>query len=891
MTTQPEVLSRLTRALEGRYRIEGELGAGGMATVYRAHDVKHERRVAIKVLHADLSAVIGGDRFLAEIRTTAALQHPHILPLFDSGTADGLLFYVMPLVEGDTLRDRLNKDKQLSIPEALRIATEVAGALDYAHRHNVIHRDIKPENVLLQDGSAVVADFGIALAVHHAGEQRMTQTGLSLGTPQYMSPEQAMGEKNVDKRADVYALGAVLYEMLTGEPPFSGATVQAIVAKVLTERPGKPSAVRDTIPPHVEATVLTALAKLPADRFATAAQFAEALARPEATSSYVTMTAARAAAVPPSNRALRALPWILAGLAAGAAIWMATRPKPVANEGPLVLADLGPVNGVDPAVVGTVRSLVFSPDGSKLAFLGIDSTRVPRLFVRSLNSLTIWPVPESQFGNSPAFSASGKTLAFSANGEIKVVEIGDSRPRSIYRSTAMPPLGAAGLVWDGDTAIFFVEHRGIYRVRPSGGAPERVVSPVSDSSVRYAAPAPIAGGTAFFVALQSPTGAGSPPLAVVNRGDSVPVRLGLNGTRPQLVRDSILLFLREGSIRAVVVDRRTYMPRGEPVVLSGSEMIHPLFQFAASPNGVVGFVVGSGTTEAELFLVERTGKQRLALTQRQAYRFPRFAPDGNRLAFGVSGSNGPSSGDIWVLNLRDNKSLRVTSDAVSYHPEWTADGRSIRMLRRDSVYQGTVHQTSADGTAPISPVFTEVNGIWEHVLLPGNRLLYRRDNPGSGRDILIADLADGKVTPLVATQFDEKGIALGPDSTWFAYSSNEGGAGVHDIYVRRTTPGSPRWRVSVGGGTEPRWIKTGEVFFRRGDSLFVSRVRTTGAEPLISQPAFVFYGEYVSTTFEPMWDVSPDGRQFAFVRYGSGVRLRTTVLLNWFGLMRNPGAP
>src|SRR5687767_1996815 len=271
------VIPRLGAAVSDRYRIERELGTGGMATVYLAEDVRRRRRVALKVLHPELSAVLGPERFLKEIELTASLQHPHILPLFDSGSADGQLFYVMPFVEGETLRTRLERERQLPIGDAVRLATEVADALSYAHGRGVIHRDIKPENVLLQGGHALVADFGIALAVQQAGGQRMTQTGLSLGTPQYMSPEQAMGEKATDARTDVYALGAVTYEMLTGEPPFSGPTVQSIVAKVLTERPMAPTAVRDTIPPGVEQAVLTALAKLPADRFATAGAFATAL--------------------------------------------------------------------------------------------------------------------------------------------------------------------------------------------------------------------------------------------------------------------------------------------------------------------------------------------------------------------------------------------------------------------------------------------------------------------------------------------------------------------------------------------------------------------------------------------------------------------------------------
>src|SRR3954465_1464307 len=241
-----DIVSTLTQQLAGHYRIERELGAGGMATVFLAHDLKHDRDVAIKVLHPDLGAALGCERFLSEIRTTARLQHPHILPLLDSGSADGLLYYVMPLVTGETLRARLEREKQLPIDDAIRIAREIADALGYAHGLGVIHRDIKPENILLQGGHATVADFGIALAVQQAGGQRMTQTGLSLGTPQYMSPEQAMGEREITPRAAVYALGAVTYEMLAGEPPFSGPSAQAIVARVMTEEPRPLAAQRRT---------------------------------------------------------------------------------------------------------------------------------------------------------------------------------------------------------------------------------------------------------------------------------------------------------------------------------------------------------------------------------------------------------------------------------------------------------------------------------------------------------------------------------------------------------------------------------------------------------------------------------------------------------------------
>jgi serine/threonine-protein kinase len=229
------ITSRLSTAVAERYKLERHLGEGGMATVYLAEDLKHDRKVALKVLKPELAAVLGAERFVQEIKTTASLQHPNILPLFDSGEADGFLYYVMPFIEGETLRDKLNRETQLGIEEAVGITTDIADALDYAHRHNVIHRDIKPENILLHDGRPMVADFGIALAVSAAAGGRMTETGLSLGTPHYMSPEQATAEKDLTNRSDIYSLGSVLYEMLTGEPPHTGGSAQAIIMKIVTE--------------------------------------------------------------------------------------------------------------------------------------------------------------------------------------------------------------------------------------------------------------------------------------------------------------------------------------------------------------------------------------------------------------------------------------------------------------------------------------------------------------------------------------------------------------------------------------------------------------------------------------------------------------------------------
>lgn len=299
----PDLLERLSSALADRYAVESEIGRGGMAAVFLAEDLRHHRKVAIKVLHPELGAAVGGERFLHEIETVAGLNHPHVLPLHDSGEADGLLFYVMPHVKGESLKQLLEREKQLPVDEAIRIGREVAEALDHAHRHGVIHRDIKPANILLQEGHALVADFGVARAVSEAGGERVTATGMAVGTPTYMSPEQAAGEDG-DERSDVYALGCVLYEMLAGEPPLTGPTPQAIVARRMAETPTPLPLMRDTVPNVLDAVVGRALSKAAADRYRSAREFSDALASAAGTSVAATPSTTGEVSVPAGGRRL-----------------------------------------------------------------------------------------------------------------------------------------------------------------------------------------------------------------------------------------------------------------------------------------------------------------------------------------------------------------------------------------------------------------------------------------------------------------------------------------------------------------------------------------------------------------------------------------------------------
>ena len=344
-----EIMTRLFAALAGRYRIEREIGSGGMATVYLARDLKHDRDVAVKVVRPELAALLGINRFLNEIRISAQLDHPHILTLIDSGSAGGLLYYVMPFVRGESLRTRLKRDKQLGLDDALDITRQITSALDYAHRQGIVHRDIKPENILIHEGEAMLADFGIAMAVKEAGGNRLTESGVSLGTPQYMSPEQATGDRPLDARSDVYSVAAVLYEMLAGEPPHTGASVQAVIAKLLTERPTRLRVIRDTVPEGIDAAVARALAKLPADRFASAGDFARAL---------TAFGAPRRLSAP----SRRWVPFVIGGGIAAAtaiagALILARKPAPRPLPDRVQLTLTG--NAIAPSL---------SPDGTRLAF-------------------------------------------------------------------------------------------------------------------------------------------------------------------------------------------------------------------------------------------------------------------------------------------------------------------------------------------------------------------------------------------------------------------------------------------------------------------------------------------------------------------------------------------
>ncbi len=883
----PDVLARLSPALADRYGILRELGAGGMATVYLAQDLRHDRRVAIKVLRPELAAVIGAERFLAEIRTTANLQHPHLLPLFDSGTADGFLYYVMPYVEGESLRDRLAREKQLPIADAVRIAREVASALDYAHRHGVIHRDIKPENVLLHDKQALVADFGIALAASKAGGSRMTETGMSLGTPHYMSPEQAMGEREITACADVYALGAMTYEMLTGEPPFTGPTAQAIVAKVVTEHPAPVRRRRETVPPEVEAAVLTALAKLPADRFASAAEFATAMSAAGAVTGRVSVPVPASRTAGPAFR--RALLYVALALTTSLAVWgwAGRRHGEPARVLRFTLVPLAGSKVAFPeAGIGTY--LAISPDGRYVVYAASHGAQGWALDIRRLDELQARTLPGTERATTPEFSPDGGWIAFgAADGTLKKIALDGTDLTTLCRLDAA---GINGLTWTSGRELVFsavnLAARGLWRVAEGGGEPTRLgrFDSASGERLQLAPRGADDGRLIFYASTQSSNLDLRIAVATAKEGEPK-VFPGLPGVRPLGLVDGRLVYVRQdGALMAAPFDVRT-LEAGQPLQVMDSIAARGWWTPAAlSPSGTLLFQRGG--MASRLVLVDERGGESPLLDSARSYLHPRLSPDGRRLAVEVQSGAG---NQIWIANIAAGTFERLTREGFSDRPEWTPDGSRVLYSSSHSVANPLWWQP-ADGGGPGELVFQGPDAIREGVFTPdGRTIVFRSDNPDSARDLYRLPLdGERKPVPILINGNDDKHPRVSPDGKLLAYTSNESDR--EEVYLRALAGTSGRIRVSVGGGGEPLWSPDGKrLFYRAGFALMAATIARAPVLAVVNRDT-LFEGHYPTDPWHPNYDVTPDGRHFVMLRSVEENR-DLVVVVNWVEeLRRRTGA-
>ena len=894
----PELLGRLQSALSDRYRIEREIGAGGMATVYLAADVRHARQVALKVLRPELAAVIGAERFLAEIKITANLQHPHILPLFDSGEADGYLFYVMPFVQGETLRERLTREKQLPVSEAVRITLEVGSALDYAHRHGVVHRDIKPENILLHDGAALVADFGIALAASKASGARMTETGMSLGTPHYMSPEQAMGEREITPRSDVYALGAVLYEMLTGEPPFTGSTAQAVVARVLTESPRPLMTQRHTIPRHVEAAVLTALEKLPADRFATAAEFADAL-KDKSYASTVALPAASGPVGPAraeGGRKGRALvPALGAALAVATAValWGWLRPAP-----PLPLTQFGLALRLNqtlqpPLPTGGAR-IALSPDGRALVYSG-PAEGGTRLWIRRLDQLDATPIAGTEGASSPFFSPDGQRIGFIKEGTAVRVASLAGAPTVTLTDKANTSSGD----WGDDGYVYFEVDSGVARMRATGGEIEPVytINPErKEIATEWVDVLP--GGTGVIFRLrhagQALTDFEIMAASLPPRGDGRPLVRGVYARYAPT--GHLLVVTADGKLIAIPFDPKKLELTGAPIALiEGIGVRNGGFNIDLSlaGNGTLAYTTGGTLGSRRVVWVTREGGVAEAdpgWDPQGVIESARLSPNGKALAVGLSRDG---RRDIWVKQLPEGPFSRITfGDTSSVRPAWSADGREVLyMVDRSGSGVGPSYAHRADGTGVARLLFASSEfDVGQVVASRDGRWLLLRTAPAVAGSPDIVGLREGDTTlvSLVASPASEMFPALSPDGRWLAYSSNE--SGTPEIYVRPfPETATAKWQVSSAGGREPVWARTGrELLYHNGRGEMVSAEIQPGPTFSVGKQRVLFQAsQFVRVGPVHSYSLSPDDKRFLMVREGEATQQSELILAeNWLEGLR-----
>jgi serine/threonine-protein kinase len=825
MTTTP--ISALAAALADRYRLERELGQGGMATVYLAEDLKHHRKVAIKVLRPELAAVIGADRFLSEIQTTANLQHPHILPLFDSGRTDDFLFYVMPFVEGESLRDRLTREKQLPISDAVRIATEVASALDYAHRHNVIHRDIKPENILLHDGRALVADFGIALAASKAGGARMTETGMSLGTPTYMSPEQAMGEREITARSDVYALGCVTYEMLLGEPPFTGPTAQAIIAKVMTTEPVSITSLRKSVPNVVDNAVMIALQKLPADRFATAAEFAAAL-----TGGPTAMATVRSSHAARSNRS----PWRGISLALGIvsvgvlalALWALRRDV---SGGPTIYDAVLPdsasmsfaVTSSNVSYGEPLRNISIAPAGDFAVYAARqgDSTE---LWYRSLRNGDARRLAGTRGATAPRISPDGTRVAFLRGDHVMLLSLAGGDPRLLLDGRSTDALG-----WISNTQLGAGTDDGnrFNWIDAAGGTPRtkviarcpfgRWVPELRQLICSY-------NRTAILLDPES----GAVGNIRVARPDGTAGEL-LAGTAFSLVDRRYLVYLTSNGTLVVARYDAGKRLAYRPVTLFGGMRREALGegQFDIAPNGTLVYAPGIDATIGRLVTLHAGGvAQPLPMQSADFQRFD-LSHDRRWMAASVQGTE---SNELRIYDLQNGQHFTWLRGGMIRHPLWSATGDHLLLAVRDSTRWTILRGAPSSGTRPDTLASAEYDSYSldptdydsDHLALAQSwgRSVVTRFDPSAAHATFD--------TVLTGSRF----ASVSPNLKLILYQTLEGS----QVIVTGFPVLGRRWQLA-SEGVEPLWLSGTEVLYRLGIAWYLVRINPETGEP-VGPPTF-----------------------------------------------------
>ena len=780
-------IDRLAAALADRYRIERELGQGGMATVYLAQDLRHDRQVAIKVLRPELAAVLGAERFVQEIRTTAQLQHPHILPLFDSGQADGFLYYVMPYIQGETLRAKLDREKQLGVEEAVRITREVADALDYAHRRGVIHRDIKPENILLHDGRPMVADFGIALALSAAAGGRMTETGLSLGTPHYMSPEQATAEKEITARSDVYSLASVLYEMLAGQPPHLGGTAQQIIMKIIAEPVAPVTSLRKSVAANVAAALSQALEKLPADRFDSAKAFAEALANRAFAIAASPGTAAAQGFGRPWWRDPRIAGLVVGGMAVGALLaWVLA---PSGRAGVPAEYDVGLPDTAGMMTSSQDVGFAVSPDGDFVIYETVRGGR-SELWYRSLLDAIVRRIPGTDDASQPVISPDGRRIAFirvaGGGWTVEVLPIDGGTSTTVGRGVG----AMRKLFWPAGGRILLLQSdANIARWLD----PER--GPVTSLPIRYCE------GQALI-----PDGDG---LLCGGGGAKWAHRIGLGDTafeqRLWQVEDSGRVFGSSfrvvegrylawmsihGDLLAASVDLETGRVGRAVRMASGIGLADYTANgsFAIAPSGTLVYAQGDNRSVGHLVHLSAAGIDTLPVG-REAFVTFEYSPVGRRLAAVVEGLEGM---ELRIYDLSSGRYQTWIRRPVITHPAWSPGGDRLLFGADDSIFMGSPDRSGPPEFVLHLPNFEVLR--W----MPDDRVFAQRWVPNAA-GVLRLDRRPVTFDSL----FSDNGFAFpSADGRWIAYTN----LAYTEAWIEPLPRDGRRYLAAAGSIADIQWL-------------------------------------------------------------------------------------
>jgi Tol biopolymer transport system component len=859
-----------------------------MATVYLAHDVKHDRKVALKVLKPELAAVLGAERFVVEIKTTASLQHPHILPLFDSGTADGALYYVMPYLEGETVRDKLNRETQFGVDEAVRVAREVADALDYAHRRGVIHRDIKPENILLHDGRAMVMDFGIALALSAAAGGRMTETGLSLGTPHYMSPEQATAEKDLTPRSDIYSLSCVLYEMLAGNPPHLGGSAQQIIMRIITDTPRPVTELRRSVPPNVSAAITKGLEKVPADRFENAKAFSDALAAPGFSYATAPEHWQGAATVAPASSSRRTIMG-LAGVAVAALIaagWAWLRPAP---RLPATTLDLT-LSAPRASGLGDVK---ISPDGSMLAYTGELPSGRRAIFLRHLyGSADFKMLAGTEGGAYPGFSPDNAWIVFYRDeGSLAKISVaGGGTTTILVAPNAFHPQ------WSVDQQIFYTNPLGTFVVPAAGGAPKQLVN----IGGRVLSTLPDGSG----VLGDDPVGNGRGIVIYDLKTDSVAVVLP-NGRLPSYTANGYLLYVDDqGGLSAVPFDLKRRQVTGVPVrVLDRVAASEGVRGYSVSNNGTLVWHEGAAFRASDLIttrLVLRTFDGRADTLRLPAGRNlnPRISPNGRFVVYSTASMSRTNQGDIFVYDLAAKRNTQITFGELNSSPIWSPDGTHILYAAGDSTNAGRRLRIKAADNSGAAELLAEVPPGAKPTAWPRDDLiLYTASNAADAGNLMMISRKPGsKPHAYLPSPLHEDEATLSPDGAIASYIARESGR--YAVWLRDFPAGVGQWKLGTTRIANARWAPDGKsVYYWQTESM-ASPVDTLFRVPVDRSPGVVPHAPVVVATvdmyptiFGRNWDLHPDGKRFVVVVQDRPVGAaqpaasdssRYVIILNWF---------